>query len=67
MNTSLGSIVYSDKQYDSGRAIMEANRQLLINTVNIYCDGFLVWRKEEIPLVDRAAGSDGVIRVLVRG
>ena len=29
LNTSLGSIVYSDKQYDSGRAIMEANRQLI--------------------------------------
>ena len=29
LNTSLGSIFYSDKQYDSGRAIMEANRQLI--------------------------------------
>ena len=29
LNTSLGSIGYSDKQYDSGRAIMEANRQLI--------------------------------------
>ncbi len=29
LNTSLGSIVYSDKQYDSGRAILEANRQLI--------------------------------------
>ena len=29
LNTSLGSIVYPDKQYDSGRAIMEANRQLI--------------------------------------
>ena len=29
LSTSLGSIVYSDKQYDSGRAIMEANRQLI--------------------------------------
>lgn len=29
LNTSLGSIVYSDKQYDSGRAIMEPNRQLI--------------------------------------
>ena len=29
LSTSLGSIVYPDKQYDSGRAIMEANRQLI--------------------------------------
>lgn len=29
LNTSLGSIVYPDKQYDSGWAIMEANRQLI--------------------------------------